>query len=98
MKRDLSGRLALDTSALIELTFLTPAGFKLKEALKDGLVEAYTTELSIAELRYILCRRLGLTESNERVDKLLASRYISVEDTHPLINDAQDTNVKEPSH
>jgi hypothetical protein len=35
--------------------FLTPAGSKLKEALKGGLVEAYTTELSITELRYILC-------------------------------------------
>lgn len=88
MKKGLSGRLALDTSALIDLTFLTPAGFKLKEALKGGLVEAYTTELSIAELRYILCRRLGLIESNERADKLLASGYISVEDTHLLINDA----------
>jgi len=80
--------LALDTSALIELTFSTPAGLKLKEALKNGLVEAHTTELSIAELRYILCRRLGQTESNERIDKLLASGYISIEDTGSLIKDA----------
>jgi hypothetical protein len=78
----------LDTSTLIELVFSTSTGLKLKEALKDGLVEAYTTELSIAELRYILCRRLGLIQSNERVDKLLASGYITIEDTTPLILDA----------
>jgi predicted nucleic acid-binding protein len=88
MKRDLSGKLALDTGVLIELLFSTPTGLKLKEALKAGLVEAYITEFSIVELRYILCRRLGLIESDERVDKLLASGYISIEDTLHLIKDA----------
>lgn len=88
MKIDLSGRLALDTSALIELTFSTSMGLKLKEAMKSGLVEARTTELNITELRYILCRMLGLDESNDRADKLLASGYITVEDTSPLILDA----------
>jgi len=78
MKRDLSGRLALDTSALIEVIFSTPAAFKLKEILKGGLVEAHTTKFNIAEMRCILCRRVGLAESNERVGKLLASGYISV--------------------
>jgi len=88
MKRDLSGRLALDASALIELTFSTPTGLKLREALKSGAVEAHTTELGISELRYVLCRSLGYTESNERVDKLSASGYIAIEDTSPLIIDA----------
>ena len=88
MKKGLSGRLALDTSALIELIFASAGGLRLKEALKGGLVEGYTTEISIAELRYVLCRRLGLAESNERTDKLLASGYISIEDTLPIIKDA----------
>jgi len=88
MKRGLSGRLALDTSTLIELMFSTPSGIVLKEALKEGLVEACTTELSIAELRYVLCRRLGLAESNERIEKLLVSGYITVEDISTLIIDA----------
>jgi len=88
MKRDLSGRLVLDTSALIELIFSTSTGLKLKKALIDGLAEACTTELNIAELRYILCRTLGLIESNEKVDKLLASGYITVEGTSSLILDA----------
>jgi len=80
MKKGLSGRLALDTSALIDLLFSTSTGLKLKKDLKDGSIEAYTTEMHIAELRYILCRRLGSMESNEKVDKLLASGYITVED------------------
>jgi len=88
MKKDLSGKLVLDTSALIELISSTPTGLKLKKALKNGVAEASTTELNIAELRYILCRRLGLAEANERVDKLLASGYITVDSISPLILEA----------
>jgi hypothetical protein len=88
MKKDLSGRLALDASTLIELIFSSSTGIKLKETLKNGLVRAHTTELSIAELRYVLCRRRGLAESNEKVDNLLASGYIAVEDTASLIIEA----------
>jgi len=94
MKGDLRGRLALDTSALIELIFSTKSGLKLKEAMKDLSVEASTTELHVAELRYILCRRLGLVSSKERVDKLLASGYVTVEETSPLILDASEYKCK----
>ena len=88
MKGDLSGQYALDTSALIELMFSTTPGLKLKEAMKDTSVEASTTEIHIAELRYILCRRLGPVNSNECVDKLLASGYVAVEETSSLILEA----------
>jgi len=87
-REDLTGRLALDTSALIELVFSTPQGARLRQGLKQGLIEAYTSELSIAELRYVLCRKLGLAESGDRVEKLLASGYINVEDLSTLIVDA----------
>jgi predicted nucleic acid-binding protein len=87
-KLDLKGKLAIDTSALIELVYCDALGQKLKEALKSDLVEAWTTELAIAELRYILCRKLGWRESSEKVNKLLASGYIKVEDTLKLINEA----------
>ncbi len=87
-KLDLKGKLAIDTSALIELVYCDAPGQKLKEALKSDLVEAWTTELAIAELRYILCRKLGWRESSEKVNKLLASGYIKVEDTLKLIDEA----------
>jgi hypothetical protein len=88
MKKDLSGRLVLDTSALIELVNSTTSGLKLKEALKAESVEAYTTELNITELRYILCRRIGPSKVDHIVDKLLASGYITVEDTQSLTREA----------
>jgi predicted nucleic acid-binding protein len=88
MKGDLSGKLALDASALIELVFSTPAGLKLREALEGEAVEACASELAIVELRYVLCRRLGWAESERRVDKLLASGYIYVEASSSLIKEA----------
>ncbi len=88
MRKDLSGSLVLDASALIEALYLSPMGLGLVEALEKDLVVAYTTEASIAELRYISCRKLGPSESKERVDRLLASGYIHVEDTSFLIEKA----------
>jgi len=88
MNLGLRGRLALDTSALIELVFSTKSGLKLKEAMRDLSVEAFTTELHITELRYILCRRVGFEKSGERVGKLLASGYISVGEISSLIAEA----------
>jgi hypothetical protein len=88
MKKDLSGKLALDTSALIELVLSTTSGLKLKEALKAETIETSTTTLNITELRYVLCRKLGSQKANDIVDKLLASGYITVEDISPLTLEA----------
>lgn len=94
MKRDLKGKLAVDASALIELVYCESPGQKLKEALESEIVEAWTTELAVSELRYILCRKIGWPESNERVEKILASGYIRIEDTSPLIEEASKTKCK----
>ncbi len=87
----MKGKLAVDTSALIELIYCGELGKSLKKALESDLVEAWTTELAVAELRYVLCRKLGWSQSNERVNNLLASGYIKVEDTLKLINQASKT-------
>ena len=84
-KQDLKGKLALDASALIELIYCDAPGKKLKEALEKEAVEAWTTELAITELRYILCRKLGWDESNSRASKLIESGYIKVENTPRLV-------------
>ena len=86
--KDLKGKLAIDTSALIELIYCDNLGQKLKKALETDMVEAYTTELAITELRYVLCRKFGWQQSKERVNKLLTSGYFTVEDTSQLINEA----------
>lgn len=94
MKQDLKGRLAVDASALIELVYCDIPGQKFKAALESDVVEAWTTEFAVAELKYTLCRKLGWRESNERVSKLLASGYIKTEDTLALINEAVNTKCK----
>ena len=86
----MKGKLAVDTSALIELIYCEALGQKLRQALENDLVEAWTTELALTELRYILCRKLGWPESSERVNKLLASGYFKVEDTLKLMNKAAE--------
>lgn len=96
MKGDLNGKLVLDASALIELVYSTPVGLKLREAMKNDAVEASATEIGITELTYILCRRLGLTESRERVNMLLASGYVIVEDTASLIDDTAKYKCERP--
>ena len=92
--KDLKGKLAIDTSALIELIYCDSLGQKLKKALEADMIEAYTTELAITELQYILCRKLGWQQSSEKVNKLLASGYFTVEDTSRLINEAAKMKCK----
>jgi predicted nucleic acid-binding protein len=94
MMHDLKGKVAVDTGALIELVYCDESGQKLKDLLKNDVIEAYTTELAITELRYILCRKLWWTESSERVNKLIASGYFKVEDTLPLINETAKTKCQ----
>ena len=90
----LKGKSAIDTSALIELIYCDKEGQKLKKALETELIEAWTTELAIAELKYVLCRKLGWHESNERVKKLLASGYFKIEDTLTLTDEAAKIKCK----
>ena len=91
MKLSLKGKLALDASALIELIYCDSLGRKLKGVLESDGVDAWATEVAIAELRYVLCRRLGWRESSERVGKLLASGYVRVGETVGLIDEASRT-------
>jgi predicted nucleic acid-binding protein len=79
---------------LIELIYYDAPGQKLKKALESDFVEAWTTELAVTELRYVLCRKLGWPQSTERVNNLIASGYIKVEDTLKLINQAAKTKCR----
>jgi predicted nucleic acid-binding protein len=85
MKNVLSGRLALDASVLVELTFLTDAGNELLSFILEGQVDPHTTEIAEAELRYILCRRVGKDQAEERVAKLQASGYLTIDSISGLI-------------
>jgi predicted nucleic acid-binding protein len=88
MKSGLSGSMVLDAGVLIEAVLGTSLGRRVEDALREGHVLAYVTEVGVAELRYVVCRRLGLAESQDRVDRLLASGYVQVEDLSSLIKAA----------
>ncbi len=57
MKKELSGSLVFDTGTLLELVYSTERGLKLKEALKSEMVQANISELTLTELKYVLCKR-----------------------------------------
>ena len=80
MKRELAGSLVFDASAVLDLLYSTRGGVKIREALKSEKVSARITEVNLAEVMYVLCRRLGSKEAEKRVEALLESRYL---DVHP---------------
>ncbi len=84
MRRELSGSISLDASALLELVYSTPAGLILKRALLEERVLGHTSEFNLVELEYVLCRRLGWEEASRRVSALEASGYIVVHETSRL--------------
>ena len=59
MRKELEGSMVFDTGTILELIYSTEGGRKLKEALKSERVLGNTSEVNIAELRYVLCRRIG---------------------------------------
>lgn len=76
MRSGLEGDTVLDTGVLVELVAGTKLGRKIAALLKDELARFFTTELNIAELRYVICRKAGWEKSREIVDSLLRSGYI----------------------
>jgi len=65
-----------------------PGGKELMEGMLDNSVSLVTHEIAIVELRYILCRRLGKDVAWAKVEKLLGSGYILVEDASGLMDAA----------
>lgn len=76
MRSGLEGDTVLDAGVLVELVAGTKLGRKMASLLKENSVRALTTELNIAELRYVICRKVGWEKSREIVDGLLRSGYI----------------------
>ncbi len=84
MRRELSGSMVFDTGVLLELLLSTPGGLLVREKLLRGELFGYVTELALVEARYVLCRRVGWEEASKRVDWLVLSGFIEVEDVSSL--------------
>jgi len=94
MRRELRGVYAADAGALIELVYASCIGSMLLNAMLDQEVELVTHELAVTELHYILCRQLGEREAKARVEKLLSSGYLVVEDLSGLLETAANYKCK----
>ena len=96
MRRGLEGSTVFDAGVLIELLSQTPSGAWVRDRLLEGRLIAYTTELAIAEIKYVLCRRIGWDAATRAIDLLLASRYITIEPITLLIDYAAQYKCKYP--
>jgi hypothetical protein len=59
MSRGLEGNIVFDTSALIELVNGSKSGAYGQTGLEGGELKAWTGELNIGEIRYLICRTEG---------------------------------------
>lgn len=87
MKRELKGDMAFDGSTIIELIYSTPFAKDAQEAIKTKVLKPFATEISIAEAKYILCRKLGGKEASSRLNDLLESNAFKVEEITREISD-----------
>jgi len=86
--------LVFDAGVLLELLYSTPHGSKIKEGLESETFHGNVSEVSVAELRYVLCRRLGSEEAHIRVKSLLESGYIFVHEDSKLVEYAAEYKCK----
>ncbi len=84
MKKELKGSMAFDASILLELLLSTEGGRIVRDALLKGELFGYATELAIVEAKYVLCRRLGWEEAAKRINWLILSGFVEVEDVSYL--------------
>ncbi len=87
---------AVDASVLLEITFGSDLAGKLISWIDKDDISFHATTISIAEVRYILCRHLGRDEAEVRVRKLLNSGVISVESDDELWISASDCKCALP--
>ncbi len=78
------GHLALDSSVLIEMLDASELGSKIDNAIVVGTVVPHTSLVNIAEVGYILCRRIGHDLAKRSIEALLSSGYLSVEEDNSI--------------
>ncbi len=80
----LSGGFALDTSVIIEMLLSSNLGKVVSEALVAEAIDAYSSEVNLAEAEYILCRKFGWETARSKVDNLRNSNFVFVPDTEKI--------------
>ena len=76
----LEGHVALDSGALVEILEATPRGVQLLNAVRRNAVTPHASLVNVAETEYVLCRKVGHAVASRRIDALLSSGYLAIED------------------
>ncbi len=79
---------SLDGGVLIALALGEEVARKLAEEITWGEVDAYTHELALTEMLYILCRKAGWATALEKKSQLAKSGLIHVIPTETLMEEA----------
>lgn len=90
MKQELVGNIVFDTGPVLELLYSTVRGAKIKAALTAEELRGNISDITVAELRYVLCRKLGHEESRTKINSLLESRYLAVHEASKLVETAAE--------
>ncbi|MGC9105910.1 MAG: type II toxin-antitoxin system VapC family toxin [Thermoprotei archaeon] len=86
-------RLVLDAGVI--LGFLEGKFYEAYEGLLNGDVEAYVSSITLAEVKYVLCRKLGEKRANEVFEKLVNSGLFHVVDVLPeVVNYASECKCR----
>jgi len=74
------GRVVFDAGIVIELLLSASRVETIKKAIRDEGILPHVTHITLAEVLYILCRRIGWKLADEKVTGLIESGYFIVED------------------
>ncbi|MHB1867622.1 MAG: PIN domain-containing protein [Nitrososphaerales archaeon] len=88
MSSEPNGNIVFDTGPLLEIVSGSVFGAYAKGLLQSGAVRAFTNELNLGELRYLICRKAGEQESEETVKNLTESGFFTVSSVGEFISQA----------
>ncbi|MDG6996452.1 MAG: PIN domain-containing protein [Nitrososphaerota archaeon] len=88
MSSEPSGNIVFDTGALLEIVSGSELGAYAKRLLQSGAVLAFTSELNVGELLYLICRKVGEKKSEETVKNLTQSGYVRVSPVSSFVKEA----------
>ncbi|MCX6648947.1 MAG: PIN domain-containing protein [Candidatus Bathyarchaeota archaeon] len=84
----MKGYYAVDGGVLYEVATNSDIGDMFREAMKSGEVVAFTHELALTEVLYLLCRRIGFDKAKNHVDNLIFSGLMDLEPAAELMETA----------
>ncbi|MGI0080859.1 MAG: PIN domain-containing protein [Nitrososphaerales archaeon] len=94
MNKEPSGNIIFDTGTLLEIVSGSALGAYAKDLLKSSTVLAFTNELHLGELRYLICRKSGEKESEQALKNLTQSGYLRIAQFGEFVNQAADMKCR----